>query len=315
MVRSEEPKIKAIAPWFGGKRMLASRIIAELGVHKAYFEPFCGSLAVLLAKPKCGQETVCDLHRELTNLAWVLQSDYAGLLYGRLSRTLCSEALYEQAMRLAVLGLGEMPEGSVNEEHLSRAYWFFILSWLGRNGTSGSVRQDFAMATRWTPGGGSGGKRFVSAVESIPAWHQRLREVTILNRDAFDVIPRISDEDGVAIYVDPPYLRSTRSGNGGGSRYLHDFDETGGLLGPDDHERLAEQLRRFTEVRVVLSYYDNPRLAELYPGWTQINCATNKQLHMQNKRGAEAVEAPEVLLVNGPSNAEPGPPGRRGSRR
>ena len=38
-------QIKALAPWFGGKRTLAPRIVAELGPHRAYWEPFCGSLA------------------------------------------------------------------------------------------------------------------------------------------------------------------------------------------------------------------------------------------------------------------------------
>lgn len=42
------PAIGAVAPWFGGKRTLAPRIVEALGPHKAYVEPFCGSCAVLL---------------------------------------------------------------------------------------------------------------------------------------------------------------------------------------------------------------------------------------------------------------------------
>lgn len=51
-------KVKALAPWFGGKRTLAPRVIAELGEHRDYWEPFCGSMAVLLAKPVATYETV-----------------------------------------------------------------------------------------------------------------------------------------------------------------------------------------------------------------------------------------------------------------
>lgn len=36
----------------------------------------------------------------------------------------------------------------------------------------------------------------------------------------------------------------------------------------DDHARLAKELLRFKRARVVVSYYDDPRLAELYPDWT-----------------------------------------------
>lgn len=40
--------INAILPYFGAKRVLAPAIIQELGNHTAYWEPFCGSMAVLL---------------------------------------------------------------------------------------------------------------------------------------------------------------------------------------------------------------------------------------------------------------------------
>ncbi len=51
-------KITAIAPWFGSKRTLAPEIVRRLGLHRAYCEPFCGSMAVLLAKPPCSFELV-----------------------------------------------------------------------------------------------------------------------------------------------------------------------------------------------------------------------------------------------------------------
>ena len=63
------PKIGAIAPWFGSKRSMAPIIVSELGPHSAYWEPFCGSMAVLMAKPPCIMETVNDLHADLINLA------------------------------------------------------------------------------------------------------------------------------------------------------------------------------------------------------------------------------------------------------
>lgn len=47
MSTQTEMKITALAPWFGSKRTLAPRIIAELGKHSAYWEPFCGSLTLV----------------------------------------------------------------------------------------------------------------------------------------------------------------------------------------------------------------------------------------------------------------------------
>lgn len=193
----------------------------------------------------------------------------------------------------------------VTSADMERAYHFFIVSWMGRNGTAGSARINYQMAVRWTPGGGGGGIRFSAAVESIPWWHQRLRRVVILNADMFKVLSKISDERGVVLYVDPPYLKKTR-GDGGGSVYEYDFDEVPGPDGLDDHDRLAIALRRFRLARVVVSYYDHPRLGQLYPGWTIRKIDATKNLAQQNKRGSKKCVAPEVLLINGPSFAAGG---------
>jgi len=97
MIKSEM-KIKAIAPWFGGKRNLAPKIIQLLGKHRVYWEPFCGSCAVLLAKEPCMMETVCDLHGDLINLARVLQKEDTAIeLYKRVERTLMCEQLHKEA--------------------------------------------------------------------------------------------------------------------------------------------------------------------------------------------------------------------------
>src|ERR1044072_5384193 len=39
-----EMKISALAPWYGSKRTLAPEIVRQLGEHRAYWEPFCGSM-------------------------------------------------------------------------------------------------------------------------------------------------------------------------------------------------------------------------------------------------------------------------------
>ena len=71
-----EMKIGAIAPWFGGKRTMAPAIVKQLGTSfKQYFEPFCGSMAVLFSMEARGFETCNDLHGDLINLAKVLASE------------------------------------------------------------------------------------------------------------------------------------------------------------------------------------------------------------------------------------------------
>ena len=51
------PPLTAVAPWYGGKRRLAPRIVAEFGRHRAYWEPLAGSrkaLAHCASRRKCG---------------------------------------------------------------------------------------------------------------------------------------------------------------------------------------------------------------------------------------------------------------------
>lgn len=292
--------ITAVAPWFGSKRSLAKIICDELGPHRGYYEPFCGSMAILLAKEPAAAETVNDLHKDLINLARVLASDSAPYFH-----QLCMATLYHEDTQRecadVVRSTGCVPAESpadVTQQHCARAWNYFVSSWMGRNGTAGCPYHTFGSSSvRWTPNGGSSAVRFMSAADSIPEWHNRIRRVCILNRDAFDVLAKVDDHPDTAIYCDPPYLRSTR-GKGGGSVYLHDFIHT-------DHAKLATALRRFTRARVVVSYYNDSSLPSLYPGWTILDLSRAKNLSVQNRRNGTTDIAPEVLLINGPSFTQP----------
>lgn len=314
-----EMKIKAVAPWFGGKRTLAPAIVEQLGNHGQYFEPFCGSMAVLFAKQPSQKETVNDLHGDLTNLARCLQQEQIALrLYQRTYSTLFSEGVLTDAR--SVLEQEFDFQELDPEKMLERAYWYFIGTWMGRNGTAGTKRLDYQVAVRWTKGGGSTTTRWENVVSSIPAWHKRLKKVVILQRDALRIIDRFEDCDATAIYVDPPYYSATRSGHdkNGNSSYLHEFDHgedhefRSGVFGDmcsicgkgkaahrSHHTRLAEILNRYKNARIVVSYYDHPRIREWYQGWTFLEKTMNKQLHAQNGRGARKQEAKEVLIING----------------
>ena len=285
--------IKALAPWFGGKGNLAALIVRELGRHRSYWEPFCGSMAVLLAKPAAYMETVNDLHRDLINLARVIRDPIASpALYRRLRRIFHSEMDYRQAIAAQTA-----PALAEDTPDLDRAQTYFITSWMGRKGLSGTpMKNTGSFGVRYTALGGTGGVRWLSAVRSIPAWRRRLARVTILSRDGLELLGRIEDADGTAIYCDPPYLVK-------GTSYLHDFDA-------DHHAALAAAVARFRRARVVVSYYDHPALADLYPParWSRVTVTVNKAMALGGRRGVNQTTADEVLLLNGPSHAQPDNP-------
>lgn len=287
MAESPEMKITALAPWFGAKRNMAEAIVGEIGPHRVYWEPFCGSMSVLLAKPPCVMETVNDLHGDLINLARVIQDGRLGSeLYRRLRRTFMSDVLHREAAdRYRTAGYGNDCVPNVD-----RAYDYFLCAWLGRNGVAGTGSYNQGFCVRYTANGGHAATRWTSVVESIPAWRRRLRNVTILCRDAFELLARLDDEPGAVVYLDPPYLVK-------GAKYVHDFADR-------QHEDLAVAVRRFRSARVVVSYYDHPRLKDLYPGWTKRTIEVTKSLVNQGMRDkGGAVKATEVLLINGPSLA------------
>lgn len=284
--------LTAILPYFGGKRTMAPAIVRQLGPHQLYFEGCFGSLAIVMAKPPSEHEQVCDLHGGATNLAWCLQDKIvAPELYERLQRVCYDDELYARSKAwLADFEKQEQPKFPF----VDWAYHYFIASWMGRNGVAGTAAVNYLIATRWTKGGGSGPLRFRNATESIPAWHERLRNVHILRRDLFECLEKVEDNNGVSILVDPPYLPSTVSSN---SKYLHDFTM-------EQHWRLAKILCGFSKARVVVCYYAAPLLKDLYPGWSIIDCSRHKHTSVQAKRGSKREDAPEVLLMNGEPFAE-----------
>lgn len=300
-------KIKALAPWFGGKRTLAPEIVRELGPHTQYFEPCCGSMAVLFAKEPSQKETVNDLHGDLVNLARVVANPIDGpILYDRLQRVLFCESLLLEARE-------KLSGGELDPDGIDRAYWYFIGSWMGRNGTAGTARIDYQLAVRWTKSGGSPTVRWKNALESMPAWHHRLKNVVVMSRDMFRIIDRFEDCSGTAIYVDPPYVidGASRSGvkskNDKSHQYLHEFSnqKPANLFDNqvDDHERLRNELAKYKHARVVVSYYDCDRVRELYDGWTFVDHHRCKHLHNQTGGRIGGKSAPEVLIINGDSNA------------
>lgn len=275
-------KITALAPYFGGKRNMAADIIAELGPHRVYWEPFCGSAAVLLQKPACVMETICDLNGDLTNLARVVQNRE---MSRELWRRLCWTTMNETMHREAAERWRERGYAGDGRPDVDAAYDYFVCCWQGRNGVAGTSSYKQGFCARYTANGGHAATRWSSVVRSIPAWRERLLNVMIMTRSAFDVLPKIDDSGGTVIYCDPPYIEK-------GAKYIHDFTET-------DHNRLAELLHRFKKTRVVVSYYEHPRLNDLYPGWTRRHFEVSKAMAHQGRRGENNTKAVEVLLING----------------
>lgn len=312
----ERPPLGAILPYFGQKRTMAPLLCDLLGIVEPggggvtqYVEPFHGSLAVLLEARARGYgraAIACDTFGLLHNLVVNLASErrcsrildrIATLPFDeRTFRGCCEVVASDQASR-RVNGV------LVEDVSVELAATYLVASWMGRNGEAGLGR-DWAKAQvagfccRFTESGGDPALRWARVKESIPVWWSLLCERTqFLDRCGIATLGSLTDSGTLAIYADPPYLAETR----GGARYAQDFEDgTGGMFGADDdHARLAAALARLTEARVVVSYYEHPRLASLYPaseGWRIVGVPTNKATAQSGGGSTGAGDAPEVLV-------------------
>ena len=79
----------------GGKAHLAPWIISQLPEHASYCEPFCGSAAVLLQKPRAPLEILNDLNGDIANFFRVLR-DHGDDLRRRVNLTPYSREVDEE---------------------------------------------------------------------------------------------------------------------------------------------------------------------------------------------------------------------------
>lgn len=293
--------IKSTLPYFGGKRIMAPRIVEELGGRPNYCEPFMGSLAVLMERPRArGIEVANDLWGHAVNLARVLGSDRYDELADRVARTLAHEDLFAEAKAKTPEDLVESEVApsveAVSDAHVERAYWLLVCSWVGRNGYTGTKGYNSDIARRFTANGGDPAARWVSVAESIPVWHERLRSVMFYRMDAIELLIRLEDVDRWAIYADPPYVDA-------GKAYVVNGEEDSVSW----HTRLRDALAAKRRSRVVLSYYPHPLVDELYGdlvasgSWTRHEVDVSHATGHQAKRGQQGDKKTELLLINGRS--------------
>ncbi|WP_426566405.1 DNA adenine methylase [Angustibacter sp. McL0619] len=233
--------------YYGGKTSIAERIVDALPEHRHYIEPFAGSLAVLLAKPRAQFETVNDLDEDLVTF-WRVLRDRGDEL-----ATVCALTPHARAEHAASFDL------DVADLERARRVWVRLSQ--GRGGmlrrTGWRFYRDAARRT------GSMPWTLNAYVERMWDAVERLAGVSLECRPALQLIEDYGQHQSVLLYVDPPYLGTTRAW---GNQYRHE------LRGDDEHRQLADLLRSCT-ASVVLSGYPSPLYDELYAGWSRIEIA------------------------------------------
>lgn len=232
--------------YHGGKARLAATIVSLMPPHRVYCEPFAGSLAVLLAKPRVGVELVGDTNGDLVNF-WKMLRDRPDDLAAACELTPYARAEYDAAF--------DEPTDDPIEQ--ARRWWVRV-----QQGVAHKVGTKSGWQCSASDGRGSTSKAstVLRKVRGLPEVAERLAGVMIDHRSAQQTVPMM-DGPHTLTYCDPPYVASTHDVRGGGP-YEHGMTD-------DDHRELADVLQA-CEGAVLLSGYASPLYEDLYDGWHRI---------------------------------------------
>ncbi|MCE7083473.1 DNA adenine methylase [Streptomyces sp. ST2-7A] len=235
-------------PYFGSKAGIAGWIADLLPEHRHYIEPYAGGLSVLLTKKPAPMETVNDLDGELMTF-WRVLRDHPDDLARACALTPHSRAEHAAAHEPAPAG---------DDLETARRVWVRLTQSRG-----GSLRPTGWRHYVTTSGSATGMPGYLTGYAGrIAATAERLHHVSLECAPALDLITKYGAADDVLLYVDPPYLGTTRTP---GTRYRHE------MRTPDEHQELATALAG-CRAAVVLSGYDSPLYTQLYDGWHRTTC-------------------------------------------
>ena len=231
----------------GGKFYLADKIISLMPPHLTYCEPYAGGLQVLLKKPYEGiNEVVNDKHGWLMRFWEVMADDEKFEHFVRMvNGSPFSEDVFNNC-------LGVIESNDILQIHpVDAAYNFFIVARKSRQG----LMKDFATISknRVRRGMNEQVSAWLTAVEGLPEVHERMKRVVVLNREATDVI-RQMDATTSLFYLDPPYMKETRS-----AKNTYEFEMT-----HEQHEQLLIQLSQIKGKFILSGYW-----SELYDSYAK----------------------------------------------
>ena len=287
-------------PYFGGKRQIAAVVWDHLGDVERYIEPFCGSAAVLLARPERrgrarAREVVNDASRFIANFWRALQAApdevavYCDAPENETDMVARHRWLITEGARL-VEGCDEDP-GFYDAR--CAGYWAWrACCWVGSdrvtdrhhakpNTTSKGVNRrtyDDWETSGYVP-------MNLDLREYLAALSARLRRVRVLCGDWSRVVkPSELDGPGITgVFLDPPYDNARRWAG------LYSHDRSVGV----DVQRWC--LEHGHDTRVVLAGYDGEYVL---PGWRVIEWTARRAYASSRPTPNEAHRSAERLWIS-----------------
>ena len=224
--------MKPFLNYYGSKTTMTGTLLSYFPLdYKTYLEPFGGGASMLFEKDPHGMEVYNDIEENVWSVFKVIQDeDMFKRFQQRCTLALYSRDLYNEAKQALKTDL----------DIEDRAYYFFLLSRMSFNGNGG-----FSVCKESRRGMVKNVSDFLSKVDMLPEYHNRLRRVLIEHKDAMELLDDYN-EKGTFAYCDPPYVHDTRKSASG---YIHEMED-------DEHEKFIEKCLTF-KGKLLISGYDN----------------------------------------------------------
>ena len=256
--------VRPLAPYIGGKRQLAKRLVALINAtpHTTYAEAFVGMGGVFLRRtqrPKA--EVINDWSQDVATFFRVIQHHYIAFL-DMLRFQVTSRAGFEKLLALE-------PDSLTDLQRSARFLYLQRLAFGGKvAGRNFGI--DPASPARFD---------VTKLGPMIEAVHERLAGVVIERLDWSRFIARY-DRPGTLFYLDPPYF-------GCEGDYGRDLFDRG------QFEKMADQLRGIRG-RFILSLNDHPEVRRIFAGFN----FREEQLTYTVGGAAKAKAVGEVVISN-----------------
>lgn len=255
--------IAPIAPYLGGKRLLAKTIVPLLEKipHNIYCEPFMGMGGVFFRrtqKPKC--EAINDINSEIVNMFRMVEK-FPNYLADMLKFKICSRAEFKQMLATPPLLLTE----------LERAVRYLYIQ---KNAFGGKTySQHFGVSVERA--GRFNVERLIPAIQEL---HQRLAGVYIECLPYQDFIGRYDRADSL-FYLDPPY-------------WNNENDYGKGIFSKADFDELARLLKKI-KGKFIMSINDVPEIRKIFKAFYIKEVQTTYTTGIQSGK-----QAKELLIGN-----------------
>lgn len=230
--------MKSPIKYYGGKSYMTTNIINEFPPYfEVYVEGFGGGASVLFSKEQNGIEIYNDLGDNVYSLFKVISDkQHFNRLKELLELTPYSNKLREEYK--------EKLKGKL--DIVERAYYFIYVNRTSFNGVGGFsttrlVRRGMSKST----------SDYLSMIDKLPEIHNRLSSVIVENRDIFELIEKY-DAENTFMYLDPPYVKSTRTSSTNYEKEMSD----------EDHKKLINTIKN-CKSKILISGYDHEIYREL----------------------------------------------------